>query len=84
MSLASVDLPAPVEPTSATVSPGLDVEVDVVHDLARPVAEADPSNSILPMIGGSGAQSGGSASSGSTSRTPKIFSRAAIADWNVL
>ena len=34
----SVDLPAPLEPSTATISPGSTVEIDAAQDLGRAVA----------------------------------------------
>ena len=41
MTRSTVDLPAPFVPSSATVSPGCDLEVDVEQHLHRPVGEVE-------------------------------------------
>ena len=43
-----------------------------------------PSSEMAPAMGGRAGARGSSTSSGSVSSTPKIFSRAAMADWKVL
>ena len=79
-------LAAPVWPTSATVVPGQDVELEPVQHLGklRPVAEADAVEVDVALDPRQLLGVGGSTTCGFSSSTPMILSSAAIAERNVL
>ena len=51
MDLISVDLPAPLSPTSAITSPALDLEVDVVSACTEPKRFETPRSSRVGRVG---------------------------------
>ena len=84
-SRATVVLPAPVAPTTASVWPAGISEVEVVQDGALPVAELHARRSgPRRAAAGSGVGSTGSGTLGGSASTPESFSVAAAAAWNRL
>jgi hypothetical protein len=83
--LAKVDLPAPVAPTSATVSPGCTTSETSSSasfvSFAGAIAEGDVLEADLAADAPELVRVGRSVSSGATSSSSKILSSAAMPDW---
>ena len=82
MSFASVDLPAPVVPTSAIVCPaGISSEKFGRIVLSSLYANVTSSKRMCPRDYQRSTGFSGSGTVGTSSRTPDTFSSAAVADW---
>ena len=79
-------LPAPVSPTSATVCPAGRSRSSPGSTIAFRYPNRTPANGTRRPLAavGSATGAGGSATDGSSSSTPEIFSSADAAPWNEL